>query len=54
MRFDNPIKNHKFKYFKDIAAFEDVKSEYRNDKKFKTDNLKKYFLKNDLKNLIKN
>tara|TARA_B100001540_G_C15808659_1_gene643371 strand:- start:1422 stop:2471 length:1050 start_codon:yes stop_codon:yes gene_type:complete len=33
MRFDNPILNHKFKRFTDIADYEEVKSEFRNERK---------------------
>ena len=41
MRFDNPINNHKFRYFKDIAKFSEVKSEYRNnDNNNKVDKLR--------------
>ena len=54
MRFDNPINNHKFRYFKDIAKFSEVKSEYRNnDNSNKVDKLRKFYLKNDLKSFNK-
>ena len=53
MRFDNPIKNHKFKLFKDIAEFEEVKNEFRNKQKFKLNKIKNYYLQNDLTNFNK-
>ena len=45
MRFNNPIKNHKFLKFKDIASHKELIHEYRNDR-----NIDLKPLENSLKN----
>jgi len=60
MRFDNPIYNHNFKNRYDIASFEELKNEYRQNRNIDCSYLKKYFQNNnfekfnhELENIIK-
>ena len=48
MRFDNPIKKHKFKFFSDIAEFEEIKNEYRNNLNYDLTQIKKHLKNGDL------
>lgn len=59
MRFDNPITTHNFKKMYDIAGFEELKNEYRQNKEIDCSYLRKFFLNNnfekfdkELKNII--
>ena len=52
MRFDNPIKNHKFKKLPDIASFLEVRNEYRNNNKIDLSSLEKALKKKDKKKFI--
>ena len=60
MRFDNPIYKHNFKKRYDIASFEELKNEYRQNRNIDCSYLIKYFRNNnfekfnyELKNIIK-